>query len=252
MAIGKPFLHALYEGVEKYGFGFSGGVSELGLPMPEIPRSRSGRVQVTEVETGNSDPTKSPNIVARLLHLSPISPALQKKRDKLVATLFPLLTEAEELEKVLIEYRQTTLESQLDELRSKCRQQSGVVNSLREKLQSAELALLNAMASAQNEVKMLEGFRDLKAEGKHVPQWPTSDEIDAFESLYAKHQERVVRANERVATALTSRNELLYRLQPEEKNIESLIAAEARLNSAVTNEPFIDLELGLSSGPVAD
>jgi hypothetical protein len=242
----KPLTQRIFEQMNR---GFSGGVSGLGLPMPEIPRRNSGRVVVQEARTGNSDPSKSPNVVSRLLHLSPISPSLKKRRDEVVANLFPLLTEAEELERELIEYRQRTLEAQLDELRSKCRQQSGVVNSLREKLQAGELKLLNAMANAQNEVKMLEGFRDLKAEGKHVPRWPTAAEIDEFETVYAAQQDKVRKANERVGTALASRNELLYKLEPVEKDMEKLIAEEARLKSEVTKQPFIDLELGLESIP---
>jgi hypothetical protein len=243
----KPLTQRVFEQMNRGGF--SGGVSELGLPMPEIPRSRSGRVVEKEVRAGNNDPAQSPNIVSRLLHLSPISPALQKQRDKLVAELFPLLSEAEELEKVLVQYRQTTLESQLTELRSKCRKQSGVVDSLRGKLDAAELKLLNAMATAQNEIKILEGFRDLKAEGRHVPKWPTAAEIDEFESLYAAQQDKVVRANERVAATLSSRNELLYQWEPNSKHLEMLIAEEVRLNSAVNGQPFIDLELGLESVP---
>jgi hypothetical protein len=244
----KPLTQRIFEQLNRAGF--SGEVSELGLPMREVPRSRSGRVVERVVEAGaGNDPTKSPNIITRLLNLSPISPALLKQRDKLVADLFPLLSEAEELEKVLVRYRQTTLESQLTELRSKCRKQSAVVDSLKGKLDAAELKLLNAMATAQNEIKMLEGFRDLKASGKHVPQWPTAEEIDEFESLYAAQQAKVVRANERVAATLSSRNELLYQWEPNSKHLEMLIAEEVRLNSAVNGQPFIDLELGLESVP---
>jgi hypothetical protein len=247
MGVFRSPLQELYKRVERGGF--SGGVSELGSPMPEIPRTNSGRVVTQEVQSGNSDPTKSPNIVARLLHLSPISPALQKKRDKVVANLFPLLTEAEELERELIEYRQRTLESQLLELRARCRKQSGVVDSLKRKLDAAELRLLNAMAESQNEVKLLEGFRDLKASGQHVPRWPTQTEIEAFEIQYADQQAKVVKANERVAATLSSRNELLYQWEPVSKIMEKLIAEEARLKSEVTKQPFIDLELGLESVP---
>jgi len=220
--------------------------------MPEIPRSRSGRVVERVVEAGaGNDPTKSPSIVARLLHLSPISPALQKRRDKLVASLFPLLDEAEQLERELIEYRQRTLAAQLLDLRSKCRKQKSVVDSLRGKLDAAEFTLLNRMAESQNEVKLLEGLRDLKTEGRHLPQWPTQSEIEAFEIVYAERQAKVVTAQQHVAMALTSRNSWLYQVEPEERNMGMLIAEETRLNSEVNNEPFIDLETGLSSGPSA-
>jgi len=243
----KPLTQRLFEQVNRGGF--SGGVSELGLPMPEIPRSRSGRVVERVVHSGNSDPSKSPSIVARLLHLSPISPALQKRRDKLVASLLPLVDAAEKLQQELIAYRQTTLESQLLDLRAKCRKQKGVVDSIRGKLDAAEIRLLNAMAKSQNETKLLEGLRDLRAEGRALPQWPTQDEIEAFEIQYAEQQEKVVKANEHVAAALLSRNALLYQVEPEEKNMGALIAEEARLNSEVNNEPFIDLDLGLASVP---
>jgi hypothetical protein len=202
-----------------------------------------------QIRTGDNDPAQSPNIVARLLHLSPISPALRKKRDALVAYLLPLMDQAKELEQELLEYRQRTLEASLVEHRAKCRKQKGLVDSLREKLQTAELRLLNAMGESQNQIKILKGFRDLKASGKHVPAWPTAAEVDAFEISYAAQQDKVVRANERVNTALTSRNELLFRLEPEDKNMEALIAAEARLKFQVTKQPFIDLELGLEVIP---
>jgi hypothetical protein len=244
----KPLTQRIFEQLNRAGF--SGEVSELGLPMREVPRSRSGRVLERVVEAGaGNDPTKSANIVVRLLNLSPISPALQKQRDKLVAELFPLLDAAEALEKVLVQYRQTTLECQLTELRAKCRKQAGLCDSLRGKLDAAELRLLNAMAESQNEIKMLEGFRDLKAAGKHVPQWPTAEEIDEFEILYARQQSKVTKANERVAATLSSRNELLYQWEPVSKIMEQLVAEEVRLNSAVTKQPFIDLELGLESVP---
>jgi hypothetical protein len=250
MGVFKSPLQALHERAARGGF--SGGVSELGLPMPEIPRSRSGRVVERVVEAGaGNDPTKSPSIVARLLHLSPISPALQKRRDKLVASLFPLLDEAEQLERELIEYRQRTLAAQLLDLRSKCRKQKSVVDSLRGKLDAAEFTLLNRMAESQNEVKLLEGLRDLKTEGRHLPQWPTQSEIEAFEIVYAERQAKVVTAQQHVAMALTSRNSWLYQVEPEERNMGMLIAEETRLNSEVNNEPFIDLETGLSSGPSA-
>jgi hypothetical protein len=242
----KPLTQRLFEQTNRGGFG---GVSEVAVPPREIPRPRSGHVQVTEVHPGSNDASRSPNIVARLLHLSPISPALQKRRDKLVASLFPLLAEAEELEEVLIEYRQRTLAAQLLELRAKCRKQKGVVDSIRGKLDAAELALMNAMAVAGNETKLLEGLRDLKAEGRALPQWPTAAEIDEFESVYAAQQDKVARAQELVAAALTSRNAWLYEVEPVERNMEALIAEEARLASEVNNEPFIDLELGLGSVP---
>jgi hypothetical protein len=243
----KPLTQRVFEQMNRGGF--SGGVSELGLPMREVPRSRSGRVIEKVVHSGNSDPTKSPAIVARLLHLSPISPQLAKQRDRLVADLFPLLTEAEELEKVLVEYRQTTLESQLTDLRARCRKQKGLCDSLRGKLQAAEIRLMNAMAQSENEIKLLQGLRDLKSEGRALPMWPTADEVEEFEILYAKHQEKVAKANEHVAAALTSRNAWLFEVEPEERNMGELIAEEARLNSEVNNEPFIDLELGLGSVP---
>src|SRR5580704_1287590 len=159
MRLFKSPLQALYQQTDR---GFAGGVSRPGAPMPEIPRTHSGRVKELEVRTGNSDASTSSNIVARLLHVSPISPALKKKRDELVAYLLPLLDEAQQLEKVLIEHRQKTLESQLVELRSRCRKQAGVVKSLRGKLDSDELSLLNCMAGAENETKILQGLRDLK------------------------------------------------------------------------------------------
>jgi len=242
----KSPLQTLYKQADR---GFSGGVSELGAPMAEIPRTRSGRVVERVVHSGNSDPTKSTSIVARLLHLSPISPALQKRRDKLVGELIPLLDSAEELEKILIEYRETTLASQLLELRAKCRKQKGVVDSLRGKLDAAELRLMNSMAQSQNETKLLEGLRDLKSEGRALPQWPTQDEVEAFEIQYAEQQDKVARAQELVAAVLLSRNALLYQVEPEEKTMGELIAQETRLNSEVNGEPFIDLELGLASVP---
>jgi hypothetical protein len=247
MGLFKSPMQALYARVDRGGF--SGGVSAPGATMPEIERTRSGRVVERVARTGNSDPAQSPNIVARLLHLSPISPALQKQRDELVAYLIPLLADAEELEATLIEYRQKTLEGQLVEHRAKCRKQRGLVNSLRGKLNAAELTLINKMAASENEMKILQGLRDLKADGNHVPQWPTAAEIDEFESLYAKQQDKMRTAGEHVNAALTARNALVYELEPVEKEMARLIGEEARLNSEVTQQPFVDLELGLESVP---
>jgi hypothetical protein len=242
----KSPLQALYARVDRGGF--SGGVSESGSPMPEIPRSNSGRVQVTEVHSGNSDPTKSPNIVARLLHLSPISPALEKKRDALISDLLPLMTEAEELEKTLIEYRQRTLESQLVELRARCRKQAGVVKLLNQRLNDAEVALMNAAAKAENEVQILRNMRAVQDEGKHVPAWPTPEELDEWGAKFAAQQDKVRKANEHAATALSAREDARLKIEPAQKEMDQLVFEESRLKSQINGQPFVDLELGLESG----
>ena len=56
-------------------------------------------------------------------------------------------------------------------------------------------------------------------------------------------------AGEHVNAALTARNALVYELEPVEKEMARLIGEEARLNSEVTQQPFVDLELGLESVP---
>jgi hypothetical protein len=246
MGVFRSPLQELYKRADRGGF--AGGVSELGAPPREVPRSSSGRVQVTEVHSGNSDPTKSPNIVARLLHLSPISPALVKKRDALISDLLPLMTEAEELEKELLEHRQRTLESQLVELRAKCRKQAGVVKSLSQRLNNAEVALMNAAAKAENELTVLKNLKALKDEGKHVPSWPTPEELDAWGTKFAAQQEKVVRANQHAASALAAREDARLKIEPAQKEMDQLVFEESRLKSQVNGQPFVDLELGLESG----
>jgi hypothetical protein len=246
MGVFKSPLQALYKQSDRR---FSGGVSELGSPMPEVRKSSNGRVVVQEVHAGTGDPSTSSSVVTRLLHLSPVSPALQTRRTKLVEELFPLLVEAQELEHELIECRQKTLEEQLVKIRAQCRRQLGVVKFVTQSLHDAELVLMNAAAKQEEQQQSLQNMAALKTRGQHVPKWPTQDEIEAFESLYAEQQERVAKANEVCASALAARNEAMYKIGPAQKEMERLAFEEARLKAEVTKQPFVDLELGLDTVP---
>jgi hypothetical protein len=247
MGVFRSPLQDLYKRADRGGF--AGGVSELGAPPREVPRSSSGRVVVQEIHSGNSDPSKSPSIVARLLHLAPISPALQKRRDKLVAELFPLMEAAEELEKTILEYRQRTLEAQLVELRAKCRKQAGVVKLLTQRLNEAELALMNAAAAAENEVQILKNMRAVQDEGRHVPAWPTPEELDEWGAKFAAQQGKIRKANEHAAAALAAREEARLKIEPAEREMDRLVFEERRLKNEVSGQPSVDLELGLDTLP---
>jgi septation ring formation regulator EzrA len=223
-------------------------VADLGVPLREV--RRSDKLEITEVIHGALNPAQSPSIVARLIHLSAQNPELREQCLALVSDLQPMLDRAEALEKALLEQRQEDLKSQHEAIRKQCRVQAGVCSVLKQNLAAAELNLHNVAAKQEEALRKLQDMNYVRSQNRHVPQWATQAELDAWGELYAEQQQKVVDANTRVGLAMTERNAAMYKIEPATIEMDRLVAEEARLKGAVSGNPFVDLELGLSSQAV--
>jgi hypothetical protein len=188
-------------------------------------------------------------VLRRLMALKPESEELRGERQQIISQLIPLLAQADQLMINVGEERSTNLKTRADQLRKQCRTQQKECTRLRAILDAKEIALRNAIESHNEERDRLSSLRDMERRREHVPQWPSDQELAAWQARVELVVQKLSAANQCMAEALNEREAARNAVEPAQQKMQELATEELRVRSQLTGASYVDLEYGISTVP---
>ncbi|MGD0957454.1 MAG: hypothetical protein ABR953_11595 [Candidatus Acidiferrales bacterium] len=188
-------------------------------------------------------------VMGRIASPQPISEELREMKESLLGQTTIDLAAADAFLAACREERTLTLEQLREAARAACRKQSSIVATKERELRNAELNLQNAVAAQEFAQGELGGLHLMETRGQHVPRWASQKELAAWALRLEKAKEKLRAGFAASAEALQERNAAAAACEPELAEMSRLAAEELRLRHAISGQPYIDAEYGLSSVP---